>query len=381
MLGLIIVSDKNRAIAIVANASLQWGGETNPGVAITAARATVNAKESEYIGRATAFRSKTRSDINDAFAKVFPNADPTKDKTAFGVFTQIYESNYLLTDSDDEALEATRQKMQNTFGTSRYFREGQVGYLPLEKVVPGAELGGRVWLSNQVKLLALKIAENHKNATPDELDPNNKVEWVGLGIPDPKSKTLNLPEGGIIPRGELTQDQLFLYGGVNLGVTQKNSPTGIMFKIKGQNRPVYLEADSMSRVGDGDGLNVRFYTINPDTNLKEYVVDPKSTSGFAYEKVQGLQQFLPEVYKSLTEDNIESWANKVVVEEYKGKHKIPLLRAFGFSDYVKSRKPEVIKQFKDYGKSDSKDKVHHLGTINIFEAYEEMQQGQVDGDL
>jgi len=373
------LSDKNRAIAIMANSSLQWGGETNVGRAITAARATVNAKETEYAGRAAAFRAKTRNEINDAFKKVFPDANPAMDKTAFGAFVQNYETQYLMTDSDDDALEATRQKMQSTFGTSKYFRPGQVGYLPLEKVIPGTELGGRVWLTNQLRLLALKVAENHKNASIDELDPANKVEWVGQGIPDPEVKKLGL-NNQYVPRGPLQQEELFLYGGTKLGVSELRSPTGIMYRIKGQDRVVYVQADSMSRVGDGTGVNVRFYTINPDTNLPEYVVDPKSSSGFAYVKVQGLEQFLPDVYKSLTEDNIESWANKVVIEEYKEKNKIPILRQFGFANFVRNRKPEVIKGLKEFGKTKG-DKQNKTKPIDVYEALDEYQGAQADGSL
>lgn len=352
---------KNRAIALAVNSTMLYGGQSDLGIALDAARKKVNASDADKTGREATFRNKTKKEILSDFSKIFPDADPNMDKTSYGAFLENYELYYLLNDDDEQALEATRQVMQNTYGKSKWFQKGRVGFLPLEKVIAGTELGGGVWLDNQIKLLAYQVAENHKNASTDELDPTNKVEWVGSALPAEISR--GFQEKGQVRK--LAEDDLFNYG-LAWGALPDKHPTGIAYKIRGQERTVYVESDSLSRVGDGDNLNIRFYTINPNTKLKEYVVDPKSKSGFANPIVEPLPKFLPNLYKDLTNENINEWAGNVVAEEYKQKKKIPIARLFGFADFVRERKPEIIKQLKA-GEKETKAK-EPLANIDVFEA-------------
>jgi hypothetical protein len=360
------LSSKSMAIANLANQNLQYG-RTDARGAIEGARNAVNVDEPILAGRrARQYKDGWEKEMRNAFVEITEGADPDTNPTAWGAFRSIYSTQAMLTDNKAAAREGARQVMTPAFGNSKYFPEGNYGYLPHEKVVPFADAGN--WLESQINLKLIDIAEANHNAPSNQISNLSKIELGGEAIQAQALRSL-------LKSKNLSEEDIYYYGvGPRLVTQYATAPERLKYRIAGHEREVFLEAQSESRLSDEGKFTYAVYTINPNSGLKEPVMDPRSRTGFATITIDSFEEFLPSVYKKLNNELFESATKDIILKKYKEENRIPLLRTFGLSKAIKEQGPAIHKQLeereKKYTQNDKQTLTTASGyTVDIREEY------------
>lgn len=325
---------KNRAIANLANESLQYG-RSNARSAIEGARATVDVDEPVLAGRrARQYRNGWDDEMRRAFKEMTNGADPNTNPVAWGAFKSIYSTQAMLSDSQSTAREGARQVMTPAFGESQYFPEKSYGYLPPEKIVPFGDRGN--WLESQINMKLIDIAMANHSAPLEQVSNLSKIELGG----DPRqARQLE----AAIKKKDWDQEHLYNY---RFGPTQhyqsgNSIQVPVTYRIAGHDRQVYLEAQNSARLNEGGKLTYAVYTLNPNTGQKEPVMDPRSRTGFASVTIDSLEEFLPGVYDKINNELFDDASKELLTTEYKKLNKIPIVRAYGFGDYIRENYEKV----------------------------------------
>jgi len=334
---------KDRAIANLANESLQYG-RSNARSALEGARAVVNVDEPVLAGRrARQYKDGWEGEMRKAFKELSDGADPNTNPVAWGAFRSIYSTQAMLSDSQEVAREGARQVMTPAFGESVFFPEKSYGYLPPEKIVPFGEQGR--WLESQINMKLVDIAVANHSAPSDQISNLSKIELGG----DPAQTKLLVERTYAKNRN---QEDLYRFRiGPQKQVAGGYIETPVTYRIAGHDRQVYLEADSSSRLNEGGKLTYSVYTMNPETNQKEPVMDPRNRTGFATITIDSLEEFLPDVYEEMNNKLYEEAAIKVTSEQYKQKRNIFLRSLAEQYFHMKVGHKKAVEQIKKNEKS------------------------------
>lgn len=274
-------------------------GGTSPDQAAQQAIDTVlNAKEPEIAQRIDRFHKtleKTnpqtgqqdvmRSKFKDAFG-LAPQAFGSDE--AFRVFKDTYRANYLSSNSEEAAFNATKYAMR-AWGTSTYFDKGYVGQPVPEKEIPITNVGHA--FPNQIVSNIQGLINRTKAAR--EANPGLNIpviEWA-----NPKQT---------ITGTESEQDKVFKR------MTIGNHPR---IKINGHETDVVLIPSSTSRLGDGVnyllGTYDQFNNLNP---LKDVTNPVDQVARFAPKE---LSLWAPSIATDQTDKDLRSVALKIQQKE------------------------------------------------------------------
>lgn len=253
-------------------------------------RIVLQADQPEVQQRIERFNNLARTDkftgkskLNGKFKEVF-GTKPSGflDDAAFKVFKDTYMANYINSDSEEAALEATKYQMKN-WGTSRYFTKGQVAQPVPEKEVPIASIGNA--FSNQLKVRLQGIINN-----------NPEIEWANPG------------EQAIDP--SKLDDEAKTFGKVGGNATMPE------IKINGHVSKVALEPGSDSRFGDRVTYN---YVYHDKFGNKQVLPDAtQGPQGVAKFSPIGLDKWAPSVLEQQNQDRMEKIAKNIQRTEIAG---------------------------------------------------------------
>jgi hypothetical protein len=277
---------------------LLTGGTTTPEMAAEQAiNKVLNASEPEVAARTERYH-KTLEKIDPRTGK---NKLMLKFKDAFGVdsqtfgadqafklFSDTYRANFLASNSEEGAFNATKYEMRS-YGTSKYFDKGFVGQPVPEKDVPITNVGNA--FPNQIvsNLQGFINRNNAARAAHPELNIP-LVEWA-----DPK-QTINFTES--------EQDKVFKK------MTIGNRPR---LKINGHETDVVLMPSATSRLDNSVnyllGVYDQFNNLNP-------LRDPTNTvDQVARFRPQELSTWAPALATKQTDDALRNVALKVRQQE------------------------------------------------------------------
>lgn len=278
---------------------LNNGGTTPEQAAQQAIDVVLNAKEPEIAQRIERF-NKTLAHINPStgqnmLAGKFKDAFGQNPKAfgsdqAFRVFQDIYRANYVSSNSEEAAYNATKYAMR-AWGTSSYFDKGFVGQPVPEKEVPITNVGNA--FGNQI--VSNLQGYINRNKAAREANPGLNlpvVEWA-----DQKQT---------ITGAESEQDKVFKK------MTLGNHPR---IKINGHETDVVLMPSATSRLGQGVnylfGVYDQFNNLNP---LKDATNPVDQVARFAPKE---LSLWAPGIATEETDKNLRSVALKVQQQEVK----------------------------------------------------------------
>lgn len=233
------------------------------------------------IARTDKFTGKSKLDgkFKDAFGSK-PSGFQTD--AAFKVFKDTYMANYINSDSEEAAFEATKYEMKN-WGTSKFFTKGQVAQPVPEKEVPIASIGNA--FSNQLKTRLQGIINN-----------NPSIEWA-----NPKAQTID--------PSTLT-DESKSFGRVG---GSEDLPE---IKINGHVSKVALEPGSDSRFGDRVTYN---YVYHDKFGNKQVLPDAtQGPQGVAKFSPISLGKWAPSVLEQKNQDRFETIAKNIQRAEIAG---------------------------------------------------------------
>lgn len=247
----------------------------------------------------------------DMFHKTLENTDPKtgtaplqrKFKDAFGldpqtfssgeaykVFTDIYRANYLASNSEEAAFNATKYAMR-AWGTSQYFDKGYVGQPVPEKEVPITQVGNAFGNQMVSTLQGFINRNNEARAAHPELNIP-LVEWA-----NPKQT---------ITGTESEQDKVFKQ------MTVGNKPR---LKINGHETDVVLMPSASSRLDNRVnylfGVYDQFNNLNP---LKDVTNGVDQVARFA---PYDLSIWAPGIATAQTDKQLRDVALKVQQKETK----------------------------------------------------------------
>jgi len=290
------ITGDSLAVATLFN-ELNKGGVDPEVAASQAIDKVLNASDPQIAQRVERF--------NKTLAKVNPNngSNPLGDKfkqtfgqspqafgsdEAFRLFQDTYRANYIQSNSEEAALNATKYSMR-AWGTSKYFDKGYVGQPVPENEVPIASVGNA--FGNQITANIQGLINRTAAAREAHPDLNIPViEWA-----DPKQTiTGNEPE----------QDKVFKQ------MTIGNKPR---IKINGHETDVVLMPSATSRLGDGVnyilGSYDQFNNLNPIKDITNGVdqvarFSPKELSAWA-----------PGIASKKTDEDLRTYALKVRQKE------------------------------------------------------------------
>lgn len=285
------------AVATLFN-EINTGGTTPDQAAMQAIDTVLNAKEPEIAQRIERFHKtleKTnpqtgqqdvmRSKFKDAFG-LAPQAFGSDQ--AFRVFKDTYRANYLSSNSEESAFNATKYAMR-AWGTSTYFDKGYVGQPVPEKEVPITNIGHA--FPNQI-VSNIQGLINRTNAAR-EANPGLNIpviEWA-----DPKQT---------ITGTESEQDKVFKR------MTLGSHPR---IKINGHETDVVLIPSGTSRLGEG--VNYLLGTYDQFNNLNPLKDVSNSVDQVARFSPKELSVWAPSVASDQTDKDLRSVALKIQQKE------------------------------------------------------------------
>ena len=300
------IKDKPNSINITGDAlavanlfnEINRGGTPPEEAAQQAINTVLNAKEPEVAQRIDRFH-KTLEKVNpstglnpmaDKFKSIFGvKANTFGADEAFKVFQDEYRANYLLSNSEEAALKATKYSMRN-FGTSKYFDKGYVGNPVPEKELPIAKIGHS--LDNQiVSSLQLYIDRTKaaREANPDLNIPI--VEWA-----NPK-QAITFKESG----------QAKVFDNWTYGRHPK-------IKINGHETDVVLMPSSTSRLDNG--VNYLFGVYDKFNNLHP-LADPTNRADQVVRfKPLELSVWAPDIATKQTDAELRKVAQSIQKQEF-----------------------------------------------------------------
>lgn len=274
------LTGESLAVATLFN-TLNQGGTTPEQAAELAINTVLHAKEPEIQERATRFH-KTLDHVNpyngfspmqgkfkDAFGA---RPEIFKSDEAFNVFKETYRANYLSSNSEEAAFNATKYAMR-AWGTSKYFDAGMVGQPVPEKELPVAQIANA--FPNQIvsNLQGLiNRTQAARSANPDLNIPS--IEWAD------KNQTIKGTES--------EQEKVFK----NFTIGDKPR-----IKIDGHETEVVLMPSAESRLGSR--INYVFGVYDKFNNLHP-LSDP--TNG-----IDGAARFMPQ--------ELSTWAPTVAADK------------------------------------------------------------------
>lgn len=277
---------------------LYRGGTTPEGAAQQAIDTVLNAKEPEIAQRIDRFH-KTLEKVDPGTGK---NGLAIKYKDAFGIdpqtfgadesfrlFQDRYRANYLSSNSEEAAFNATKYDMQK-YGTSKYFDKGYVGQPVPEKEVPIVNVGNA--FQNQIASNIQGYINRTNAAREAHPDLNiSKVEWA-----DPNQA---------ITFTESEQDKVFKK------FTIGDKPR---IKINGLETDVVLMPSPSSRLGDG-GVNYLLGVYDQFNNLHPLKDITNGVDGVARFAPKELSFWAPGIATKKTDEAIREYALQVQQKE------------------------------------------------------------------
>jgi hypothetical protein len=296
--GSININGEALAVANLFN-ELNQGGTAPEMAAQQAIDTVLNAKEPEFAQRIDRFHKtleKTnpstgqqdvmRSKFKQAFGL---NPQDFGSDEAFKLFTDTYRSNYISSNSEEAAFNATKYAMRS-WGTSKYFDKGYVGQPVPEKEVPITNVGNA--FPNQIVSNVqgyINRTAAAREAHPDLNIP--KVEWAN-------------PEQAITFT-ESEQDKVFK------NLTIGNKPR---IKINGHETDVVLIPSPSSRLSSGGvnymlGVYDQFNNLHP---LKDITNGVDQVARFAPTE---LSLWAPGIATQQTDEAIRGFAIKIQEKE------------------------------------------------------------------
>ena len=302
------VQDKPNSINLTGDAlavanlfnELNNGGTTPEQAAQQAIDTVLNAKEPEVAQRIDRFHKtleKTNPStgeqdvLRNKFKQAFglaPQAFGSDE--AFKLFKDTYRANYISSNSEEAAFNATKYSMR-AWGTSKYFDKGFVGQPTPENEVPIVNVGNA--FPNQI--VSNLQGFINRTAAAREAHPELNIpviEWA-----DPKQT---------ITGTEPEQDKVFKK------MTIGNKPR---IKINGHETDVVLMPSATSRLGDGVnyifGTYDQFNNLNP---LKDVTNGVDQVARFAPKE---LSAWAPGIASKQTDDDLRKYALKVREQETK----------------------------------------------------------------
>lgn len=286
------------AVATLFN-ELNKGGTPPDQAAQQAIDVVLNAKEPEIAQRIERFhRTLEKIDprtgqnaLAGKFKEVFGQAPQAfVSDEAFRLFQDTYRANYIQSNSEQAAFNATKYSMR-AWGTSKYFDKGYVGQPVPEKELPIANVGNA--LPNQIASNIQGLINRTKAAREAHPDLNIPViEWV-----DPKQT---------ITGSESEKDKVFK----NMSIG--NHPR---IKINGHETDVVLIPSATSRLGQGInyilGAYDQFNNLNP---IKDLTNGVDQVARFA---PQDLSLWAPGIATAQTDKELQDIAMRVQSKEIK----------------------------------------------------------------
>lgn len=274
------LTGESLAVATLFN-TLNQGGTTPDQAAELAINTVLHAKDPEIQERATRFH-KTLDHVNpyngfspmqgkfkDAFGA---RPEIFKSDEAFNVFKETYRGNYLSSNSEEAAFNATKYAMR-AWGTSKYFDAGMVGQPVPEKELPVAQIANA--FPNQIvsNLQGLiNRTQAARSANPDLNIPS--IEWAD------KNQTIKGTES--------EQEKVFK----NFTIGDKPR-----IKIDGHETEVVLMPSAESRLGSR--INYVFGVYDKFNNLQP-LSDPTN-------RIDGAARFMPQ--------ELSTWAPTVAADK------------------------------------------------------------------
>ncbi len=296
--GSININGDALAVANLFN-ELYRGGTTPEQAAEQAINTVLNAKEPEVAQRIDRFhKTIEKTDpqtgeqdvLRNKFKQVFKLAPQAfGSDEAFRVFKDTYRSNYLSSNSEEAALNATKYAMQK-WGTSKYFDKGYVGQPVPEKEVPIVNIGNAFpnQIVSNVQYFINRTAAA-REAHPDLNIPN--IEWA-----NPKQT---------LTGNESEQDKVFK------SLTIGDKPR---IKINGHETDVVLMPSATSRLGDG-GVNYILGVYDQFNNLHPLKDVTNGVDQVARFSPKELSLWAPGIASQQTDEAIRGYALKVQQQE------------------------------------------------------------------
>lgn len=169
------LSGKALSVAKVYNGAIQNGTTTPEQAAQTAINRVMNVSDSERQERDTRFKQIKDSRFRSWFKDVF-GAKPQDFKTdaAFGNFKDNFYSHYLNANSEQAALEATRDEMR-AWGTSKYFDDGAVFNNVPEREIPETKIG--YTFDNQMRVGLQDVINRNRSLRQNTNESVHTIEW------------------------------------------------------------------------------------------------------------------------------------------------------------------------------------------------------------
>lgn len=296
------ISGDALAVATLFN-ELNQGGTTPEVAAQQAIDVVMNAKEPEIAQRIDRFhktlehvdprtgQNKLAGKFKEAFGQS-PQAFVSDE--AFRLFQDTYRANYIQSNSEQSAFNATKYAMR-AWGTSKYFDKGYVGQPVPEKELPITNVGNA--FPNQIVSNVQGLINRTKAAREANPDLNIPViEWA-----DPKQT---------ITGSESEQDKVFR------NMTIGNHPR---IKINGHETDVVLMPSASSRLGQGVnyilGAYDQFNNLHP---IKDITNGVDQVARFA---PQELSTWAPSVATAQTDKDLRDIAMRIQSKETKATDK------------------------------------------------------------
>jgi hypothetical protein len=286
------------AVASLFN-ELNKGGVTPDQAAEQAINSVLKASEPQIAQRIDKFQ-KTLEKVNPSnganplqakFKQAF-GSDPQAfgSDEAFKLFSDTYRANYISSNSEEAAFNATKYEMR-AWGTSKYFDKGYVGQPVPEKEVPIAQVANA--FPNQ-------IASNlqgyiNRTTAAREAHPELNIPLVEWANPEQTIKG-----------NESEQDKVF-----------KNMTIGDRprIKINGHETDVVLIPSATSRLDNNVNYVLGYYDkFNNLTPLKDVTNTADQVARFAPKE---LSLWAPSIATKQTDDELKSYAKQVLSKETK----------------------------------------------------------------
>jgi hypothetical protein len=283
-----------------------------------ASKSVLDKKDPEVIRRRDRFAKEVAPKLEKRFKQDFGvKVTPFVTDAAFSRYSEVYQAQYVNSNSDDAAREAARYSMAG-LGTDSDYPEGYVGDAPPHKTLTIAQMDNQAW--NNQKIIAMQqIIDNNKvlrekGLTQTIIEWSNPDDNINVSSLTDEQKVMTPLISSRVAGTDITGTSPEMPVASEQAITKARTP---VIKVNGQDSEYKLMDGPDVRFGDNGRFIYTFFYTDRSGNLQA-LEDVSNAKSVAQIQPMELTEYAPGVFTEQNNEKLSQQAEKIREEQLKG---------------------------------------------------------------